>query len=131
MFGCGQGGFKPSIPVFNGKQESFSRWKQESVIYSRRYGFDAVFISADESQGINIGDPDCPMEGLQDDFGVDIVISHLNVWQFVSSTLKSEKDRDIIFRVNSPGAAWRSLVDTYTLKTQGASLALLHKLKRV
>ena len=131
MFGCGQGGFKPSIPVFNGKQESFSRWKQESVIYSRRYGFDAVFIRADESQGINIEDPDSPMERLQDDFGVDIVISHLNVWQFVSSTLKSEKDRDIIFRVNSPGAAWRSLGDTYTLKTQGASLALLHKLKRV
>ena len=29
-------GFKSTIPVFNGKQESFSRWKQESVIYSRR-----------------------------------------------------------------------------------------------
>ena len=43
MFGFGQGGFKPTIPVFNGKQESFSRWKQEAVIYSRRYGFDAVF----------------------------------------------------------------------------------------
>ena len=36
---------------------------------------------------------------------VDIVISHLNDWQFLSSTLKSEKDRDIIFRFNSPGAA--------------------------
>ena len=43
MFGFGQGGFKPTIPVFNSKQESFSRWKQEAVIYSRRYGFDAVF----------------------------------------------------------------------------------------
>ena len=49
----------------------------------------------------------------------------------MSSALKSEKERDIIFRVNSPGAAWRSLVDTYSLKTQGASLTLLHKLDSV
>ena len=60
-----------------------------------------------------------------------IVISHLNAWQFLSSALKSGKDRDIIFRVNSPGAAWRSLVDTYSLKTQGASLALLQKLDSI
>ena len=43
MFGFGQGEFKPTIPVFNGKQESFSRCKQEAVIYSRRYGLDSVF----------------------------------------------------------------------------------------
>ena len=49
----------------------------------------------------------------------------------MSSVLKSEKDRDIIFQVNSPGAAWRSLADTYSLKTQGASLALLQKLDSV
>ena len=60
-----------------------------------------------------------------------IVISHLNAWKFLSSALKSEKERDIFFRVNSPGVAWRSLVDTYSLKTQGASLALLHKLDSV
>ena len=62
---------------------------------------------------------------------MDIVISHLNAWQFLSSTLKSEKDRDILFRVSSRGAAWRSLVDTQSLKTQGASLALLQKLDSV
>ena len=114
IFGFGQGGFKPTIPVFTGKQETFSRWKQEAVIYSRRYGFDAVFTRANECQGVNVGDPDCPMERLQDEFGVDIVILHLNAWQFLSSALKSEKDRDIIFRVNYPGAAWRPLVDTYS-----------------
>ena len=125
MFDFGQGvsgmnssGFKPTIPVFNGKQESFSRWKQESVIYSRLYGFDVVFTRADECQDVNVEDPDCPMERLQDECGVDIVISHLNAWQFLSSALKSEKDRDIFFRVNFPGVAWRSLVDTYSLKTQ-------------
>ena len=129
--GMNSSSFKPTIPVFNGKQESFSRWKQESVIYSRLYGFDAVFTRADECQDVNVGDPDCPMERLQDELGADIVISHLNAWQFLSSALKSEKDRDIFFRVNSPGVAWRSLVDTYSLKTQGASLALLHKLDSV
>ena len=71
------------------------------------------------------------MERLQDKFGVDIVILHLNAWQFLSPALKSEKDWDILFRVNSPRAAWRSLVDTYSLKTQGASLALLQKLDSV
>ena len=131
MFGFVQGGFKPTIPVFTGKQESFSRWKQEGVIYSRRYCFDALFTRANECQDVNIGDPDCPMERLQDEFGVDIVIFHLNAWQFLSSALKSEKDRDIIFRVNSLGAAWRSLIDTYSLKTQGVSLALLQKLDSV
>ena len=35
------------------------------------------------------------------------------------------------FRVNSPGGAWPSLVDAYSFKTQGASLALLHKLDSV
>ena len=49
----------------------------------------------------------------------------------MSSTLNLEKDHDIIFRVNSPGAVWRSLVDTYSLKTEGASLTLLYKLDRV
>ena len=71
------------------------------------------------------------MERLQDEFGVDIVILYLDAWQFLSSTLNSEKDRDIFFRVNSPGAVWRSLVDTYSLKTQGASLTLLCKLDSV
>ena len=77
MFGFGQcvsgmdsSCFKPTIPVYNGKQESFSRWKQESVVYSRRYGFDAVFTRADEGQDVNVGDPDCPMERLQDESGV-------------------------------------------------------------
>ena len=90
-----------------------------------------MFTRANECQDINVGDPDCPMERLQDEFGVDIVILHLNAWQFLSSALKSEKDRDILFRVISPGAAWRSLVDTYSFKTQGASLALLEKLDSV
>ena len=49
----------------------------------------------------------------------------------MSSALKSEKDRNVLFRANSPGAAWRSLIDTYSLKTQGASLALLQKLDSV
>ena len=57
-------GFKPTIPVFNGKHKLLSRWKQEPVIYSRRYGFDAVFTRGDECQDINVGDPDCPMEKL-------------------------------------------------------------------
>ena len=91
---CVYGTLKPTIPVFTGKQESFSRWKQEAVIYSRRYGFDAVFTKANECQDVRVGDPDCPMERLQDEFGVDIVILHLNAWQFLSSALKSEKDRD-------------------------------------
>ena len=71
-------GFRQMIPVFNCKQESFYRWKQESVIYSRPYGFDAVFTKADDRQDVNVGDPDCPMERLQDESGVHIVISHLN-----------------------------------------------------
>ena len=131
IFEFGQGGFKPTIPVFTGKQESFSRWKQEAVIYSRRYGFGAVFRRANECQNVNVGDPDCPMERLQDKFGVDIAILHLNAWQFLSSALISERDRDIILRVNFPGAAWCSFIDTYSLKTQGASLALLQKLDSV
>ena len=127
MFEFGQGGFKPTIPVFTGKQESFSKWKQEAVIYSRRHGFDAVFARANECQDVNVGDPDCPMERLQDEFMVDTDISRLSAWQFLSA-LKSEKDRNIIFRVNSPGAAWSSLFDTYSLKAQRALLALLQKL---
>ena len=131
MLGFGQGGSKPTFPVFTGTQESFSRWKQKAVIYFRRYGFDAVFTRANECQGVNVGEPDCPMQRLQDEFGVDIVILQLNAWQFLSPALKSEKDRDILFRVNSPGAAWRSLIETYSLKTQEASLALLQKLDSV
>ena len=131
IFGFGQGGFKPTILVFNGKQEWFSRWKQEAIIYSRRYGFDAVFTRANEWQDVKVGHPDCPIEIQQDEFGVDMVISRLNAWQSLPSGLKSEKDRDVLFRVNSPGAAWCSLVDTYNLRTQEASLNLLHKLDSV
>ena len=124
MFEFGREGFKPTVPVFNGKQESFSRWKQEAVIYSRRHGFNTVLTRANKCQDVNVGDPDCPMDRLQDGFGVGIVILHSNAWESLSSALKSERDRNIIFRVNFPGAAWRSLVDTYSLKTQEASLTL-------
>ena len=55
------------------------------------------------------------MERLQDKVKEDNFISHLNAWHFLSSALKSGKRRDIIFRVNSPEAAGRSLVETYTL----------------
>ena len=101
------------------------------MIYSRRYGFDAVFTRADECQDVNVGYPDCPMERLQDEFGADFVVSHLNAWQFLSSALKPLNNRDILFRVIYPGGAWHSLVDTYSSKTQGALLALLHKLDSV
>ena len=124
MFGFGREGFKPTVHVFNGKQESFSRWKQEAVIYSRRHDFNTVFTRANKCQDVNVVDPDCPMDRLQDGFGVDIVVLHSNAWESLSSALRSERDRNIIFRVNFPGAAWRSLVDTYSLKTQGASLTL-------
>ena len=90
-----------------------------------------MFTRTDERQDVNVGDPDCPMERLQDEFEVDIIISHLNDWQFFSSALKSVKDRDIYFRVNSPWAAWRSLVDVYSLEAQGASVALLLKIDSV
>ena len=97
-YGFGKGNFKPTIPVFNNsKQQPFSRWKQESVIHSRRYRFDAVFTRAEESQDVNVGDPYCPVERLQDEFGVDIVISHLHTRQYVSSTLKSEKNGTTFF----------------------------------
>ena len=52
------------------------------------YGFDAVLTRADDCQDVNVGDPDCPMDGLSDEFGVDVVTSHLNAWQFFSSALK-------------------------------------------
>ena len=89
-----------------------------------------MFTRADECQDVDLGDPDCLMEKLQNEFGVDVV-SQFNAWEFLSSSLKPEKDRDIIFRVISLGAAWRSLVDTYSLESQGASLALLRKLDSV
>ena len=104
---------KPTISASNGKQKLFSRWKQESVIYSRRSGFDAVFTRPDECQDVNVRDPDGPTERLQDELGADIIVSHLNAWQFLSSALKSEEDRDIIFRVIFLAATWHSLVDTY------------------
>ena len=90
-----------------------------------------MFTRSNECQEVSVGDPDCPMETLQDEFGVDIAISPFNAWQVLSSTLNSEQDRDIIFRVNTPGGVWRSLVDTYSLKAQGASLTLLYKLDTV
>ena len=80
--------FKPTILVFNGKQESFSRWKQESVVFSKRYGFDAMFTRADEFQDVNVEDSDCPMESLLDEFGANIVVSYLNTWQLLSLALK-------------------------------------------
>ena len=49
----------------------------------------------------------------------------------MSSALKSEKDRDIYFRVNFPGAAWRPLVGAYSSEAQGASLALLLEIDSV
>ena len=82
-------GFKSTIYVFNSKQESFSRWKQESVVYYRWYGFDAVFARADACQDVNVEDPDCPMEKLQDGFRADVIVSHLNAWKFLSAALKS------------------------------------------
>ena len=71
--------------------------------------------------------PRLPDGEVADKVGTDIVFSQLKSRQHLSSTLKSEKGRDILFRVFFPGGAWRLLVDTYSLKAQGASLALLHK----
>ena len=78
MFGFGQRGFKPTIPVI-GKQESFSRWKQEAVIYSRRFGLDAVFTRANECQDVNVEDPDYPMERLQDELLLLLLIHTFSV----------------------------------------------------
>ena len=65
---------------------------------------DSVFTRADEYQDVNVGDPDCPMERLQDEFRADMFVSHLNAWEFLSSVLKLEKEPDILCRVDSRGA---------------------------
>ena len=46
-----------------------------------------MFSRADECKDVNVGDPDCPMKSLQDEFGANIVVSHLNAWQSLSSAL--------------------------------------------
>ena len=47
-------------------------------IYSRRYG-EAVFTRTDECQDVNVGNSDCPIKRLQDEFGacVCVVISFI------------------------------------------------------
>ena len=71
-------GLKLKIPKFNGQQKLLSRWNMESVVYSRRYSFDVVFTRVNECQDVSVGDSDCPMGRLEDEFEANIVVSHLN-----------------------------------------------------
>ena len=49
----------------------------------------------------------------------------MKTWEFISSSLKNERDVDLLDRSKSPGAAWRTLVETYTPRIDGASLTVL------
>ena len=71
------------------------------------------------------------MEELEARYGADIVRIHSRAWQLLSASLTTEIDQDILCREFSPSAAWRSLLQMYSPKTQGARLALLSKLDNV
>ena len=45
--------------------------------------------------------------------------------------MQHKRDRDILFRVHSPGAVWRELNNFYSPKTSGAKLALIEKYDNV
>ena len=123
------GGLKQSVPTFDGK--IFPRYKQEAGFFAHHYGFESVFTDAGAQRDVNVGDTDESTARLEAEFGRKAVNLHLSAWRFLSSSLKAEADRDILFRENSPAAVWRTLGETHSPRTQGARLELLAQLDSV
>lgn len=125
-----QGGFRPAIPLFGGSDSSFPRFQREFIMFARWEGVDWVFTSAkDSANDVNVGDPEVAVYTLQAQFGEGVVAAHVKAWQLLSTSLKSEMDRNILFRVTSPGAAWRGLIEAHG-PTPREKLALLEKMHR-
>ena len=123
------GRFKQSVPTFDGTM--FPRYKQEAILFACHYGFESEFTEAGAPRDVNVGDTDVSTARLEAEFGRKAVNMHLSAWRFLSSSLKAEADRDILFRENSPAAVWRTLGETHSPRTQGARLELLAKLDSV
>ena len=89
------GGFKQSVPTFDGRL--FPRYKQESILFERHYGFESVFTEAGAPRDVNVGDTDVSTARLDAEFGRKAVKMNISAWRFLSSSLKAEADRDILF----------------------------------
>ena len=57
--------------------------------------------------------------------------ANIRVRQMLVESLQHKRERDILFRVHSPGAVWRELNNFYSPKTSGANLALIEKYDNV
>lgn len=126
-----RGGFRPAIPHFSGSASSFPRFHREFVMFARWEGVDWVFTSAkDSANDVDVGDLDVSVYTLQEQFGEGVVAAHMKAWQLLSASLKSEMDRNILFRVTSPGAAWRGLIEVHGPNRGQQKLALFEKLHR-
>ena len=123
------GGLKQSVPTFDGK--IFPRYKQEAIFFAHHYGFESIFTDAGAQRDVNVGDINVSTARLEAEFCRKAVKMHLSAWRFLSSSLKAEVDRDILFREKSPAAVWRALGEMHSPRTQGARLELLAKLDSV
>ena len=68
------------------------------------------------------------MWGLDTRFGYKIVHENMKAWEFISSSLKRERDIDTLNRSKCPGTAWKALFETYTPRTDWASMAVLDEI---
>ena len=124
--------FKQTVPKFSGKTSNFSVYKHELIKFARNEDVDWVFTeSGDSSRDVEVGNADLSVRSLKATYTREVVRANIRVRQMLVESLQHKRDRDILFRVHSPGAVWRELNSFYNPKTSGAKLALIEKYDNV
>lgn len=126
--GIGGGAVKSIVPMIHGKSEEVFRIQQKLTGLARRAGCDRVFTESSTMPEVGMGDPKMSLTYFQERFGVDVVQTHRNAWEKVISKLISENNREVMFEIRSPSAAWRTIREDCSPQTQEGALNLMSKL---
>ena len=119
-------GLEQTVPKFSGKTSEFSLYKHELIHFARNEDVDWVFTaSGDSSRDVEVGNTELSVRSLEARYTREVVRANIRVRQMLAESLQHKRDRDILFRIHSPGAVWRELNNFYSPETSGAKLALI------
>ena len=111
-------GVKCQIPVFDGKKNSWRHFEMEFLMAVRHLRLDSALAS--DKEGIPVADRTISRDRLHAHYGNSKVAKHFVMWSLISSSLKTDADKRVVFSTKLPVASWDRVVSFCRAETQGA-----------
>ena len=108
-------GVKWQIPIFDGKATSWRRFEMEFLMAMRHLRLDSV-LSVDKEE-VSVTDRTISRDCLSTHCGSSKVATHFAVWSLISSSLKTDAEKQVFFSTKSSVAGWDRVASSHRAET--------------